>query len=97
MITNEQIIERLKKVYDPEIPVNIYDLGLIYDVKTIKDEVYIIMSLASSTYPSTYMHEKVKNVVYKIPAVRKVHIDLAYEPELTFAKIKEKALQVNVF
>ena len=52
MATKEQIIDVLKQCYDPEIPVNVYDLGLIYDIDIKEDTVNITMSLTSQSCPS---------------------------------------------
>jgi metal-sulfur cluster biosynthetic enzyme len=51
-ITKEQVVEVLKTVYDPEIPVNIYDLGLIYDVDVEGNEVNVVMTLTSPSCPA---------------------------------------------
>ena len=62
-----KIIENLKEVYDPEIPINVYDLGLIYEIKKIKDKKWeIIMSLTSENCPAgDFIIDMVKSVVVK--------------------------------
>ena len=50
----EKIVESIKKVYDPEIPVNIYELGLIYDIKIDKGDVEVIMTLEDSDVELSY-------------------------------------------
>ena len=52
MLSEQTIIEALKTVYDPEIPVNIYDLGLIYEVKLTDGNVHIVMTLTTATCPA---------------------------------------------
>ena len=51
MDLREQVIAEIRKIYDPEIPVNIYELGLIYDVKVKEDKAKIIMTLTSPNCP----------------------------------------------
>ena len=51
MNVKDEIVEALQKVYDPEIPVNIYDLGLIYEIKLVEDEAQIHMTLTSPNCP----------------------------------------------
>ena len=51
MTVKEEVIEAIRKVYDPEIPVNIYDLGLIYDVTMVENEAQIHMTLTSPNCP----------------------------------------------
>ena len=81
MITQDAIIAQLKNVFDPEIPVNIYDLGLIYDIKTVGSEVYILMTLTTATCPAAaFMPEEVKTAVGVEPGVQAVHVDVVYEP-----------------
>jgi metal-sulfur cluster biosynthetic enzyme len=81
MISAPAVIDALKTVYDPEIPVNIYDLGVIYDVKVIGTEVYIVMTLTTATCPAAaFMPEEVKNIIYEIRGVTAVHVDVVYEP-----------------
>ncbi len=92
MITTENVIEKLKTVFDPEIPVNIYDLGLIYDVNVIGGDVYIIMTLTTATCPAAaFMPEEVKNVVYEIPGVSNVHVEVVYEPKWTKQRMSPEA------
>ena len=92
MLTIENIIERIKTVYDPEIPVNIYDLGLIYDIKVAERDVNIIMTLTTATCPAAaFMSEEVKNVVYELPDVKEVSVEVVYEPRWTRDKMSEEA------
>lgn len=98
---NEQIIECLKGIFDPEIPVNIYDLGLIYDVdvnETTK-EVKIQMTLTTpgcpvaQTFPQTVQDE-----VLKVPGISAVSVELVWEPPWTKDRMSEVAkLQLDMF
>lgn len=94
----EQIIQKLKTIYDPEIPVNVYDLGLIYDVKLIGQEVYILMTLTTATCPAaSFMPEEVKNVLMEVQGVGKVYVDIVYEPRWTKEKMSPKAKEILGF
>jgi metal-sulfur cluster biosynthetic enzyme len=98
MITNDAVIDKLKTIYDPEIPVNIYDLGLIYDVKVIGTEVYIVMTLTTATCPAAaFMPEEVKNVLFEIDGVTNVQLYVVYEPRWTRDKMSAAAKAVLGF
>jgi metal-sulfur cluster biosynthetic enzyme len=98
MITQEAIISKLQNVYDPEIPVNIYDLGLIYDIKIIGNEIYILMTLTTATCPAAaFIPESVKNELSTIWGVKAVHVDVVYEPRWSKNKMSAKAKQVLGF
>lgn len=95
MISTAAVIEKLKTVYDPEIPVNIYDLGLIYDVQVLGTEVYIVMTLTTATCPAAaFMPEEVKNVLFEIKDVTNVHVDVVYEPRWSRDKMSVAAKEV---
>ena len=92
MLTEQSVINALKTVYDPEIPVNIYDLGLIYEVKVTGADVAIVMTLTTATCPAAaFMPEEIKNVVYEIKGVEKVKVEVVYEPKWTREKMSPKA------
>ena len=92
MIDQTAVIESLKTVYDPEIPVNIYDLGLIYDVNITEGNVHIVMTLTTATCPAAaFMPEEVKNVVYELEGVQQVDVDVVYEPKWTKDKMSPEA------
>lgn len=79
----EQIVKMLKTVYDPEIPVNIYDLGLIYGVDVDDDKnVVITMTLTAPGCPAAdFIMEDVKMKVESIKDINKVDLKLVFEPE----------------
>lgn len=92
MVTSAGVIQKLQTVYDPEIPVNIYDLGLIYAVNIIGSEVYITMTLTTATCPAAaFMPEEVKTVVRELPGVTAVHVDVVYEPRWSRDKMSAAA------
>lgn len=92
MLSPSAVIEKLKTIYDPEIPVNIYDLGLIYDLQVLGRDVYIVMTLTTATCPAAaFIPEEVKSVVAEIKDVAQVHVDVVYEPRWTRDKMSAAA------
>lgn len=92
-VIKEGIIERLKDVYDPEIPINVYDLGLIYDI-SVKEEgkVHITMSLTSPTCPTAdYIMSLVKEAALDTPNVLDVDVELTFEPRWTPERVSQEA------
>lgn len=79
----EQVVEVLKTVYDPEIPVNIYDLGLIYKIDVDSEfNVSLDMTLtAPGCSLADFIVEDVRQRVESIPAVKSVSVNLVFEPE----------------
>jgi FeS assembly SUF system protein len=96
----DQLIEKLKTVYDPEIPVDIYELGLIYkvDVSDEKD-VAIDMTLTAPGCPvAGEMPGWVEGAVKEIPGVRNVKVDLVFDPPWDPSRMSDEAkLQLNMF
>ena len=94
MKIERDIIMALRQVYDPEIPVNVYDLGLIYEIKVNDDhEVYIQMTLTAPNCPmADYVMEQVKTAVEDVPGVVSVKIDLVFEPVWDKSRMSEEAL-----
>lgn len=78
----ERVIETLRTVYDPEIPVNIYDLGLVYEV-AVSDEgsVKIVMTVTAPNCPvADTLPKQVEQVVGSLDGVRDVHVELTFDP-----------------
>jgi FeS assembly SUF system protein len=93
MIKKESIIEALKDCYDPEIPINIVDLGLIYDLKIDEnDRVYIKMTL---TAPGCPMHslitEQVKQAVKRVEGVKEVFVEVVWDPPWSPERMSNEA------
>ncbi|MFC7346453.1 SUF system Fe-S cluster assembly protein [Chryseobacterium zhengzhouense] len=89
----EEIISVLKTVYDPEIPVDIYELGLIYDVQ-ISDEadVKIIMTLTTPNCPvAETLPQEVKDKVKAVENVNEVELELTFEPSWNKDMMSEEA------
>ena len=99
MQIKDKIIEEIKKIYDPEIPVNIYDLGLIYkiDVKDDKN-ITIDMTLTSPNCPvADSLPNNVKSNVLKIDGIKDVKINLVWDPPWTKDKMSETAkIELNL-
>ncbi len=89
----ERIIEACKNVHDPEIPVNIYELGLIYDVIIdASRNVKVNMTLTSPSCPSAQeLPLEVRGRVAVIPGVNDVEVDVVFDPPWTPAKMSESA------
>jgi FeS assembly SUF system protein len=81
-------------VYDPEIPVNVYDLGLIYEIKVNEEhEVYVQMTLTAPNCPmADYVVQQVKDAVEDVPGVVSAKIDLVWEPIWDKSRMSEEAL-----
>lgn len=89
-----RIIDALKTVYDPEIPVNVYDLGLIYEIKVHDDNaVSIKMTLTNPNCPvADTMPGEVRDAVLYVEGITKVDIDLVFEPEWNKDLMSEAAM-----
>tara|TARA_B100001758_G_C18251140_1_gene525908 strand:+ start:123 stop:440 length:318 start_codon:yes stop_codon:yes gene_type:complete len=87
------IIKKLDDIYDPEIPVSIYELGLIYDVRISKKmDVKIIMTLTSPSCPvAESLPEEVKTEVEKIEGVRSAEVEITFEPPWEKSMMSEEA------
>jgi len=95
----KKIIEEIKKIYDPEIPVNIYELGLIYKITVDeKNKVNIDMTLTSPNCPvAESLPNEVKNNVMKIEGISEVNLNLVWEPPWDKSKMSEAAkLALNI-
>lgn len=95
-----EVIEALRLVYDPEIPVNIYELGLIYDIDV--DEygaVDVEMTLTSPACPvAGSLPGEVENKIRQVEGVTDVHVELVWEPPWSFDRMSEEAkLELGFF
>ncbi len=91
---NKKIRERLKSVHDPEIPVNIVDLGLIYELEIENGEVYIEMTLTSIGCPvADSLVNEVKRTAESVEEVKKVEVDLVWEPPWSPEQVTEEGRQ----
>ena len=89
----DDIVRVIKTIYDPEIPVDIYELGLIYDVLVNEDrEVRIIMTLTSPNCPvAESLPQEVKEKVSSIDQVKEVDVELTFDPPWTKDIMSEEA------
>lgn len=89
----EQVVEVICGIYDPEIPVNIYDLGLIYDVKVSeKIDVLITMTLTSPNCPvAESLPLEIEEKVNKLNEVKKTKVEVVFEPPWTKEMMSEEA------
>lgn len=87
------VISALKEVYDPEIPVNIYDLGLVYELTISKSrEVSILMTFTAPNCPmADQVLQEVKEGVESVPGVAKCDIELTFEPQWDRSMLSEEA------
>ena len=99
MKIKEKVIAEIKKVYDPEIPVNIYDLGLIYkiDIKN-ENEAYVEMTLTRPNCPvANSLPKMVKENINSIEEIKKVDLKLVWNPPWTKDMMSEEAkLELNL-
>ena len=95
----KKVIEEIKKIYDPEIPVNIYELGLIYKIEVDeKNKVNLDMTLTSPNCPvAESLPKQVKDNIMKVEGVSDVALNLVWEPPWTKDKMSEAAkLELNL-
>ena len=91
-LTRENIIEVLQSVYDPEIPVNIWDLGLIYDIAISESDVVIAMTFTSPTCPMMEdLLQQVHDTVAAISGGRDVRVDLVWDPPWDLSRMSDAA------
>ena len=96
----DMVVERLKQVFDPEIPVNIYELGLVYSIKTTEEgEVAIEMTLTSPNCPvAEDLPNNVYEVVKSIDVVTKCTVELVWEPPWDPSRMTDEAkVQLDMF
>ena len=99
MDIKNKVISEIKKIYDPEIPVNIYELGLIYDI-SVKNEkdIAVKMTLTSPNCPvAESLPKEVKDSIIAIKGVGKVDLDLVWDPPWNKSMMSEAAkLELNL-
>jgi len=94
-----KVIESIKKIFDPEIPVNIYELGLIYKIEIIeKNKVNVDMTLTSPNCPvAESLPKQVKDTIMNVEGVSDVNLNLVWEPPWNKDKMSEVAkLELNL-
>ena len=98
MEIKDKIIAEIKTIYDPEIPVNIYDLGLIYDVQVDNKKAKIKMTLTSPNCPvAESLPRDVKNVAMQVKEIEDVDLELVWQPPWNKDMMSEAAkLELNL-
>ena len=99
MDLKEKIITEIKKIYDPEIPVNIYELGLIYEIKVEKDNnVKVKMTLTTPNCPvAESLPKEVKDSIMQVKEVNDVDLELVWDPPWDKSMMSEAAkLELNL-
>ncbi|MBR2342521.1 MAG: DUF59 domain-containing protein [Alphaproteobacteria bacterium] len=92
MVSKEDVIGAIKTVYDPEIPVNIWDLGLIYGVDINAEEIVITMTFTSPTCPMMEeLLQQVKDVVAAVANGVPVLVELVWNPPWDLTKMSDEA------
>jgi FeS assembly SUF system protein len=88
-----EIIDQLKTIFDPEIPVNIYELGLIYEVNVKENkDVHILMTLTAPACPAAeIIPEEVKQKAKEVEGVQEVEVELTFEPPWDKEMMSEEA------
>ena len=98
--TKEKIINEIKKIYDPEIPVNIYELGLIYSISEEKNnDIKVTMTLTAPGCPvAEEMPKWVENAIKKVEGVNKVNVEMVFDPPWDMSLMSDEArLTLNMF
>ena len=98
MNLKEKVINEIKKIYDPEIPVNIYELGLIYDIIIKDNDVIVKMTLTTPNCPvAESLPKEVKDSISEIKEVKNVDLELVWEPPWNKSMMSEAAkLELNL-
>ena len=98
MILKDKIIDEIKKIYDPELPVNIYELGLIYDVQIDEKKAKIKMTLTTPNCPvAESLPKEVKNSAMQVEGIEDVDLELVWDPPWNKDMMSEAAkLELNL-
>tara|TARA_B100000131_G_C17577366_1_gene393569 strand:- start:78 stop:374 length:297 start_codon:yes stop_codon:yes gene_type:complete len=98
MDLKEKVISEIKKIYDPEIPVNIYELGLIYDITIEDKDVQVKMTLTTPNCPvAESLPKEVKDSIMELDEVNNVNLDLVWDPPWNKSMMSEAAkLELNL-
>ena len=94
MVNKDEVITVLKKCYDPEIPINIYDLGLVYniDIAEAEGKIGVRMTLTAPGCPASgYLSSDVKRKLESLPGVREAKVDIVWDPPWTPEMMSETA------
>lgn len=89
----DKVVMAIKQVYDPEIPVDVYDLGLIYEITVYPvNNVYVLMTLTSPNCPSAeYIPTEVKDKIQQIQGINNVEVEVTFDPPYSQDMMSEAA------
>ncbi|GAA4442950.1 hypothetical protein GCM10023091_30630 [Ravibacter arvi] len=92
-VLKEQVVKAIKEVYDPEIPVDVYELGLIYDLKIFPvNNVYVLMTLTSPSCPSAgSLPGEIEQKIREVPGVSDVSVELTFDPPYSTEMMSDEA------
>ena len=98
MNTKEKIIEEIRKIYDPELPVNIYELGLIYDIEVNENKAKIKMTLTIPNCPvAESLPKEVKDGAMQVEEIDELDLELVWDPPWNKDMMSEAAkLELNL-
>jgi metal-sulfur cluster biosynthetic enzyme len=90
-VEKEEIYDALKRVYDPEIPVDVVNLGLVYDVSIDDDRIAVKMTTTASGCPvGDYIVKQAKRAIARVEGVKEVDVELVYDPPWQESMITEE-------
>jgi len=94
MVDKEQVYNELKKVMDPELHINIVDLGLIYEVEVKDSQVDVLMTLTFPGCPlGSIIHKEINEKLAKLKGIKKINLKITFDPPWDFSKVSEEAKQ----
>jgi FeS assembly SUF system protein len=91
-ITRDEVISAIKTCYDPEIPVDIWELGLIYELNIVMNNIYVRMTLTSPACPAAQsLPAEVEQKLRSIPGVKEVSVEVIWDPPYESSMMSEEA------
>lgn len=91
-VSKDDVVAVLKKCYDPEIPINIYDLGLVYNIDIQEEKIGVQMTLTAPGCPASgYLSQDVKRKIESLPGVKEAEVQIVWDPPWTPEKMSETA------
>ena len=94
-VEKEQVFDALKRVYDPEIPVDVVNLGLVYDVSIDDDRIAVKMTTTASGCPvGDYIVKQAKRAIARVEGVKEVDVELVYDPPWQESMISEEGRRI---
>ena len=98
MEVKDKIINEIKKIYDPELPVNVYDLGLIYEIEILEKKAKIKMTLTTPNCPAAEsLPKEVKEGAMQVEGIDDVDLELVWDPPWTKDMLSDAAkLELNL-